>query len=417
MSMIRNDNGMLTLNEVVITGNEATGNDSAGGGIASGGILTIHRSTIADNMASGAGAGVFHSGTRLLVEQSTVSGNATAGNGGGIYGASRELFLVNSTISGNRANNNGGGLYIGSFSGLPTVAELRHSTLTANRANADFVGGGAGGGLFARGQLSLDHAIIAGNLVNGPGPDLTGLLGTAITAHFSLVGNSADSGLTPSPLGAPDANGNRIGGANTNIINPQLGPLADNGGPTLTHALLPASPARNAGDPAAMAGVGDVPFNDQRGVPFTRVYGGRIDMGAFESQPTEFVLGDFNRDGRVDMADYVVWRVQFGSNVLPGTGADANGDGIVDQADHAIWRSNLGQTSAAAASPIDPQDADRALLSWLTPRSAGHLHETTASFLQRAVADETAESPRQAAVVLDRVFETLGAAASNSQLY
>jgi hypothetical protein len=126
----------------------------------------------------------------------------------------------------------------------------------------------------------------------------------------------------------------------------------------------------------------------------------------------EFVLGDFNRDGLVDMADYIVWRMQFGANVLPGTGADANGDGRVDQADHAIWRSNLGQTSAAAASLIDPQDADRALLAWLTPRSAGDWQQTTASFLQRAVADEAAGSPRQAAAVLDRVFETLGAATS-----
>ena len=62
-----------------------------------------------------------------------------------------------------------------------------------------------------------------------------------------------------------------------------LGPLADNGGPTFTHALLPGSPAIDAGDPAAVAGVGNVPLYDQRGFAFSRVAGGRIDIGAFEA--------------------------------------------------------------------------------------------------------------------------------------
>ncbi len=71
--------------------------------------------------------------------------------------------------------------------------------------------------------------------------------------------------------------------------------LADNGGPTLTHALVAGSPARNAGDPAAMAGVGDVPLYDQRGEPFGRVAGGRIDIGAYESQLLSLVV-DTNSD-------------------------------------------------------------------------------------------------------------------------
>src|SRR4029079_10316214 len=121
-----------------------------------------------------------------------------------------------------------------------------------------------------------------------------------------------------------------------------LWPLADNGGPTLTHALLPGSPAINAGDPAAAAGVDGVPMTDQRGAPFTRVYGGRIDIGAFELQPTDYILGDFNRNGTVDSADYVLYRKQQGQTVAPGAGADANGDGNGDESDYSWWRATYG---------------------------------------------------------------------------
>ena len=69
-----------------------------------------------------------------------------------------------------------------------------------------------------------------------------------------------------------------------------LGPLADSGGATKTQLLLPGSPAIDGGDPALMAGVGDTPLYDQRGAPYTRVFGGRIDMGAVESQPIALAL-------------------------------------------------------------------------------------------------------------------------------
>ena len=84
-----------------------------------------------------------------------------------------------------------------------------------------------------------------------------------------------------------------------------LGPLANNGGPTLTHALLPGSPAINAGDPAAMAGLDGIPLYDQRGEGFDRVAGGRIDIGAFEVQP---LRADFDKDGDVDGADFLIWQ-------------------------------------------------------------------------------------------------------------
>jgi hypothetical protein len=162
---------------------------------------------------------------------------------------------------------------------------------------------------------------------------------------FSLIGNSLGSRLTPAPIGSPDAKGNFFGGTTSaTTINAKLAPLADNGGATRTHALLPGSPAINTGDPAAAMGGGSVPLHDQRGAPFIRVYGGRIDLGAIESQPAT-LLGDYNANGVVDAADYVLWRKSLGSTspLL----ADGNGDGQVIDADRLVWRANFGQTASS----------------------------------------------------------------------
>ena len=92
-----------------------------------------------------------------------------------------------------------------------------------------------------------------------------------------------------------------------------------------------------------MAGIGGVPQFDQRGGPYSRVSGGRIDIGAFESQvlpPAAF--GDFNGDGFVGTADYTVWRNTLGST--SDLRADGNGDGVVNSLDYAMWKTNFGET-------------------------------------------------------------------------
>ncbi len=172
--------------------------------------------------------------------------------------------------------------------------------------------------------------------------------------YNSIVGEGAGIVFAEAPVGSPDANGNLIGGPVHGVINPLLGPLADNGGfglpdgsRILTHALLPGSPAINAGDPAAVAGVDGVPVHDQRGAPFTRVYGGRIDIGAVESIPEGYLPGDYNADGVIDAGDYTLWRNTLGFADSPVAGADGNGDGLVDELDFAVWKSNFGATSRA----------------------------------------------------------------------
>ena len=82
-------------------------------------------------------------------------------------------------------------------------------------------------------------------------------------------------------LSSDDGGGYLTGPGDQINTNPLLGPLQDNGGSTFTHALLPGSPAIDAGDP----NFHPPPFNDQRGCPFDRVFNGRIDIGSFETQP------------------------------------------------------------------------------------------------------------------------------------
>jgi hypothetical protein len=116
--------------------------------------------------------------------------------------------------------------------------------------------------------------------------------------------------------------------------------------------LLGDSPAIDRGDPAAQPGEAGVPASDQRLSPFIRVYGGRIDIGAFERQPPGLLPGDFNGNGIVDGADYAMWRRATGSDDAMALVVDArgNGDGRVDYLDHRLWVSNFGNAKSAVAS-------------------------------------------------------------------
>jgi CSLREA domain-containing protein len=333
--------GGISGNSVSVVGSRISNNTCGhlGGGIFGADFISgvkVVSSTISGNTADYAGGGICLLQGPLTVSDSTVSGNSAA-RGGGIFFSQHTavLTVINSTVSGNSAMNNGGGIYLSDDARGPAI--ISHSTVFDNLAE------GFGGGVFIyNGILRLDHTIIAGN--NGGGPDLTGLIGATIDARFSLIGSNAGNGLREARVGAPDAKGNLIGGRAT-PINPRLAPLAANGGPTLTHSLLPTSPAIDIGDPNAVAGMNGVPLYDQRGVPYTRVHNGRIDIGSFERQPDP-LPGDFNYDGSVSAADYVVWRKFLG---MSHGNADANNNGIIDQSDGDIWAANFGSTMPVAA--------------------------------------------------------------------
>ncbi|MEZ6072922.1 MAG: choice-of-anchor Q domain-containing protein [Pirellulales bacterium] len=137
-------------------------------------------------------------------------------------------------------------------------------------------------------------------------------------------------------------------------VDPLLGPLADNGGPTMTHALLPGSPAIDAGDPAFVG----PPYADQRG--YYRVVDGdgdmtaRIDMGAFEYASVAPLPGDGNLDHFVDGLDYLLWAELYEEDRAadpPGAPlrGDYNDDGVVDGLDYLVWGENFEASITALA--------------------------------------------------------------------
>jgi parallel beta-helix repeat protein len=341
----------VSISGLTLTGgdfNESGGLASAGGGaILNAENLTVNECTISGNAAFNNGGGIFNyrSGS-LTVNGSTISGNTTNGNrGGGIYTKYAPLVMNSSTISGNRAHGWGGGIFASSAN-----VTIAHSTITGNQAdihnNQDPLFNIRGGGIYSyeTGSVTVRHTIVAGNTrAQGTRDDVFG----PVAAQFSLIGDSSGAIIT-------NQGGNQIGPSNM-PINAMLGPLANNGGRTLTHALLSGSPAIDRGNASAVAGAGGVPLYDQRGAPFTRVANGdsaggaRIDIGAFEVQSSATAAsGDYNRNGKVDGGDYVIWRKTLNSNVVAFAGADGDGDGRIDQDDFNVWRSHFGQTVSGA---------------------------------------------------------------------
>jgi CSLREA domain-containing protein len=313
---IANSSGNLIINGSTISGNSTVTGGNGGGIHSHFGSMTITGSTISGNSTatSGFGGGIYSGYTATTIDSSTISGNS-AQTGGGVVqnGIGYLMTITNSTISGNSARLDGGGAVA-----LHSQLTLRHSTITANRSDSDDNASGNGGGVFVStqfSQASANHTIVSGNFRGGSTPnDVQGVL----PAQFSLIGHAG----------------------------PLLGSLADNGGPTQSHALLNGSPAIDAGNSSAVAGVGGVPSFDQRGAPFTRVHGGRIDIGAFELQPAGPALpGDYNQDGSVNAADYVVWRKTLGNSVANYDGADGSGNGAIGPEDYPIWTAGFGVTS------------------------------------------------------------------------
>ena len=319
--------GDLTLTDSIVSGNSATGigGDAVGGGLSAfRGQVTVTDSMISGNSATSdlraKGGGIFTFGN-VTVSNSTISGNSAVGDqasGGGIR-ASGDVRVTSSTISGNAASGVesgwGGGIYTdGSFRPDLTVSS---STISGNSATGDESGGG--GGIYGGGQVTVANSTTSGNSATG-GSLFGGLRhgggggiwvnDRPLTIENSIVAsNSTDDGTFTdlNPGTGPLTVRYSLIGTAASPIDPLLGPLQDNGGPTFTHALLPGSPAINAGDSA----FAPPPDFDQRGDPFDRVVDGRIDMGAFEVQlPPEADIAIvssevLNAPAEIDVSDQV----------------------------------------------------------------------------------------------------------------
>jgi len=218
--------GSLWMHECIVRNNTDTGDwTSEGGGIRSANTLVIENSLIHDNTSS-SGAGIFNAWGTVHLYNTTISGNIASGHGGGINNLGGTITTNNVTITNNADDGGGGGIH--------------------NEAG---------------GTVTLENSILAGN-TSGWANDCGGTIGTL---GYNLIGDDTNCTFTPTT------------GDITND-NPELDSLADNGGPTLTHALIFGSPAVDNGNDSTCEST------DQRGI--SRPVGAHCDIGAFEGSVT-----------------------------------------------------------------------------------------------------------------------------------
>ena len=334
---IANGNGTLTVTNCVISGNQAT---TTGGGISNGDTLNIVNSTISNNQAQ-TGGGIVSFGT-LNVTNSTISGNhsVNGGEGGGIYSIGT-ANIINSTLNANTTNTHGAAI----VNAVGTL-NVSNSTITGNTANAE-----VGGGIFnVDGAIAnIKSSIIASNAAPS-GPDV---FGAFVSSGFNLIGKI--NGSTGFPAATDQT------GSIASPLNPMLdtaGPQ-NNGGTTLTWALLPGSPAIDKGTRAGLLGI---LTTDQRGGIYDRLRdnfavsnapgGDGTDIGAFELQSN--APADFDGDNKTDIGIFrpfvgewwinrsttgSAFATQFGQSTDKIAPGDFTGDG---KADIAVWRPSNG---------------------------------------------------------------------------
>ncbi len=248
-----------SLTNVTISGNTTTGN---GGGLWNDSTITVTNSTITGNSANAdTGGGIHNQGTLTLID-TAISGNSAVWGGG--ISSNDTMTLQRVTIDANMSSNNGGGIY----NDFANSATLTNVTISGNTS------GGNGGGIFTNSSINITNSTIASNLGGGGIHEIGS--GDAILKNTILdnnTGGNANRALTS--LGNNIDSDSTAGlGDPLDGMDPLLGALADNGGPTKTHALLAGSPAIDAGANL------NAPAVDGQG--FHRV-DGRNDIGAFES--------------------------------------------------------------------------------------------------------------------------------------
>lgn len=264
--------GTLALTSVNVTGNYAT---DGGGGIFNDtdGTLNASGSVLEANSTGIGGAGVYNRGVATF-EGSTIALNSSDQQGGGLYNDGTAT-LRRSLLTGNGASEGGGGVF-----NLGTLS-IHNSTVSGNRAST------AAGGIASAGTLSISNATIAAN--TGHGLYVSGGASVTLLRSTILGGNSGGDivagsgatlavGSTHNLVQDASSAGGLVNGVDNNLVgvDPLLGPLTSNGGPTGTHALPAESPALGAGtNPLGLT-------DDQRGGPFSR--GTSVDIGAYQRQ-------------------------------------------------------------------------------------------------------------------------------------
>ena len=301
-----------------------TGGNGEGAAIrANGGTVQLTAVNVRDNTGDGSFGAIFLSGgANHLLFSSAIYNNTGFNDCAAIYTNNAPLTVYNLTVFGNSTT--AAGLGTGAVCMIgSSVGNFRNATISGNTANG--AGSAGGGGIFIQdtATFNLGNSIVAGNTSPNRGPDLY-IFNNGTAAFRSLggnligdnSGNPAAPNTTAFPTGNPNANGDKVGTAG-NVINPQLAPLANNGGTTLTRALLPNSPAIDAGNNSAFTSY------DQRGA--LRVQDGDgdgtaiIDSGAFEFPPAfKVTRTDDRNNSSCVVGDCSLREAVNAANALPG---------------------------------------------------------------------------------------------------
>jgi len=323
--------GALALQNVTITGGVDTTDfsvrEAGGGGVLAGGDLSLTNATITNNTAIGWGGGFYVAGNATLTS-STVSNN-TSSNGGGGFWFQGALTVTNSTISGNADNGTfgGGGIRAGVGS---TTATVTNSTISGNSAGLVPPGGIGGGGIAATGPTTIKNSTITGNTAGafGGGGIAIGVPGSVTLVYTTVVDNTAPDGANVKSVGGPlisfgsvvalpHGSGNCSTTATTsngynfsddascgftaatdtqNGGNPNLGALANNGGPTQTRLPQTGSPLIDAVPLTSCQADGAAGVTtDQRGL--MRPSGNGCDIGSVEVQQMPQTKNDCKNGG------------------------------------------------------------------------------------------------------------------------
>lgn len=317
--------GTLIVTGCRITGNQtgnggsgAYGNGGSGGGIYNTGTLTVIDSAVSGNRTGNGGAGgpggfpggtggfgggISSSGGTASLGNTTVSGNLTGNGGGAMFGSDSipgsggglsnggTMTLSNCTISGNHTGyggyvtGGGGGLYHGG-----AQMTISNSTITAN--GAQNFGGGINQSDHSA-TVTVRSSIVGGNSAGMAGPDISGRV---LSDGYNLIGDQRDATITPNSGAGPDFSGPA-----------NLNPLADNGGPTLTHLPRRDSPAIDNGKNFSATNT------DQRGPGFARTVdladytypnaGDGTDIGAVELGALPAVARNISTRARIETGD------------------------------------------------------------------------------------------------------------------
>jgi hypothetical protein len=352
-------NGVVRLTSCAVVNNFGydDGEGRGAGGIYNTGTLTVVESTISGNKANGAsggpplpeGAGIANYGTLNLINCS-VSGNFIfdKGIGGGIVNEQGTMTITNCTIADNNALEGGGGILNYSPGGFPQGIHIKNSIVANNFADSEFGGSDISGGVDSEG--------------------------------YNLIGNDSGANITPTT-------GDQIGTADA-PIDPMLGPLQDNGGPTQTQALLPGSPAIDKGNSEGLT-------TDQRGrlrpvddPTIDPAEGGdNSDIGAFEVQAGQPLnistrLGVGTGDDILD-AGFIITGTEAKTVLIRGLGPSLGSETIPDflpdpalqlnDANGALLTNNnwkdTQETEIEATGLAPSKDVESAILATLPPGS------------------------------------------------